>query len=66
MNNNSKIKVCHWLTTSWYGVTCNCIPHDSGTLFRLFHVTWHIIIGQKGGVCATYAITLIKIIAISL
>ena len=28
----------------------------SGTLLQLFHVTWHIIIGQKGGVCTTYAI----------
>ena len=27
----------------------------SGTLLQLFHVTWHIIIGQKGGVCTTYA-----------
>ena len=27
----------------------------SGILLQLFHVTWHIIIGQKGGVCATYA-----------
>ena len=26
----------------------------SGTLLQLFHVTWHSIIGQKGGVCRTY------------
>ena len=27
----------------------------SGTLLQLFHVTWHIIIGQKGGMYTSYA-----------